>query len=45
MQHKLKYLMMQPTAYLLQEPFNTLYENIHWNNMIYFSEEVQLKLK
>lgn len=36
---------MQPTAYLLQELFNTLYENIHSNNMIYFSAEVQLKLK
>lgn len=44
-EHKLGYSTMQPTAYLLQELFNTLYENIHSNNMIYFSAEVQLKLK
>lgn len=45
MEHKLRYLTMQPTAYLLQGRFNTLYENILSNNMIYFSAEVQLQLK
>lgn len=45
MGHKLSYLATQPTAYLLQGSFNTLYENILSNNMIYFSAEVQLQLK
>lgn len=40
MGHKLRYLTTQPTVYLLQRCFNTLYDDILSNIIIYFTAEV-----